>query len=523
MSEALGSIREASLSRRRTPALLVAGALATALLVLVPIGFLVAQALSVGFGAAARLLVRPLVGELLVNTLLLTIAATAAASVLGVAVAWCVERSDLPLRRLWAVLAALPLAVPAFVTSYGWVSLTPAVQGFGGALGIVTLSHYALVYLPVSAMLRRGDRTPEESARSLGHSRFRTFLRVTLPQTRPALLGGALLVAVHLLAEFGAFSMLQFRTFTTVIYDQYRLGFDTAAASMLATVLVALCAIVLALELRVRGRMPHVRVGLGPPRPAERQALGRATPLVLFAFAALIGVALAVPLATLGYWLLRGSSAGFPAADLLDATTRSLELGLGAAALTTALALPVAILAVRYPSRLATLLERGTYVSYALPGIVVALALITISVRRLPLLYQTTTLLLVAYSVLFLPLAVVSVRAAMAQAPPALEEAARSLGCRPAGALRRVTLPLVLPGLGAAAALVFLSTMTELTATLLLAPIGTQTLTTQFWAATSGLAFASAAPYAALIVILSAPAVYLLTRQLGREQALATD
>lgn len=501
--------------RRSTPIGLLAGAFAVALLALLPTGVVVGQAFSVGFGQAERLLVRPLVATLLVHTVLLTLAATAAASVLGVGVAWCVERTNLPGRRLWAVLAALPITVPAFVTSYSWVSLTPAVQGFGGAVLIVTLAYYPLVYLPVAAVLRRMDPALEECARSLGLGPWRTFLRVTLPQAKPALIGGALIVAIHLLAEFGAFAMLRFRTFTTAIYDEYRLSFDGAAASMLATVLVGLCLLLVVGELRVRGRAGYARVGAGAARRAPLKRLGRWTPAVLGGFTTLAAVSLGLPFVTLAYWLARRGSAALPLGSLLAAAGTSLELGLAAAALTTALALPVAILAVRYPSRLATLLERSAYLVYALPGIAIGLALIVVSVHYLRPLYQTTLLLVLAYALLSLPLALVAARTALAQAPPALEQIARSLGCRPWRALARVTLPLIAPGLGAAAALVFLSTVTELTATLLLAPIGTQTLATQFWANTNSLAYAAAAPYATLMIVLSALPTYLLIRKLG--------
>src|SRR6202042_1030034 len=179
-------------------------------------------------------------------------------------------------RRAWAVLAALPITVPAFVTSYGWVSITPAVQHFGGAALIVTLAYYPLVYLPVAAVLRGLDPALEESARSLGMGPWRTFLRVTLPQTRLALLGGALLVAVHLLSEFGAFEMLRFQTFTTAIYDEYRVSFDGPAASMLATVLALLCLALLLGELALRGKARYARVDTGAARPATRARLGRA-------------------------------------------------------------------------------------------------------------------------------------------------------------------------------------------------------------------------------------------------------
>ncbi len=510
-----GARMRARLLANRTPPLLLAVAAAVALLVLLPLGFLLDQALSIGWSQVEALLFRPFVGKLLTNTVALVAVATTACVVLGVGVAWAVERTDLPGRRAWAVLAALPITVPAFVTSYSWVSITPAVQHFGGAAMIVTLAYYPLVYLPVAAVLRGLDPALEESARSLGLGPWRTFLRVTLPQTRLALLGGGLLVAVHLLSEFGAFAMLRFQTFTTAIYDEYRLSFDGPAASMLATVLVLLCLALLIGEIALRGRARYARVDTGAPRPAMRAHLGHARWPVLAALAALVGLALGIPLVTLVYWVLRGGSTTFPVVTLLSAAGRSLELGLGAALLTTLLALPVSILTIRHPSRLATALERAAYLPYALPGIVVALSLIVVSVHQVPALYGKTLLLLIAYSILSLPLALVATRAALAQAPPVYEEVARSLGCSPLRALVRVTLPQILPGLGAAAALVFLATVTELTATLLLAPIGTQTLATQFWADASTRAFGAAAPYAGLMVAISALPTYLLTRRLG--------
>src|SRR4029077_17530357 len=484
----------ARLGGRRTPPLLLGIATAIALLVLLPLGFLFDQALSIGWTQVEALLFRACVGSLLVSTVLLVLVATSACTILGVAVAWCVERTDLPGRRIWAVLAALPITVPAFVTSYSWVSITPSVQGFAGAATIVTLAYYPLVYLPVAAVLRGMDPALEESARSLGMGPWRTFFRVTLPQTRLALLGGGLLVSVHLLSEFGAFAMLRFQTFTTAIYAEYKLSFDGPAASMLATVLVLLCLILLVVELGLRGRARYARVDAGTARPATHARLGRSKWLASAGLAALVGLALGLPLVTLLYWVLHGSSASFPAGALLSAVGTALKLGRGAAVLTTLLALPVAILTVRHPTRLATALERAAYLPYALPGIVIALSLIVVSVHYLPTIYGTTQLLLVAYAILSLPLALVATRAALAQAPPLHEELARSLGCNPLQALVRVTLPRILPGLGAAAALVFLATVTELTATLLLAPIGTQPFATQFWANASTRAFGAAAP-----------------------------
>jgi len=494
---------------------LLASATAVALIASLPVDLLLIQAASAGLARFSQQMSRPLGGTLLANTALITIGATLAATVLGVAVAWCVERADLPGRRMWSVLAGLPITVPAFVTSYSWVSLTPAVQDFAGALMIVTLAYYPLVYLPVAAVMRAVDPALEENARVLGLGPLRTFLRVTLAQVRPALFGGALVVAVHLLAEFGAFTMLRFRTFTTAIYDEYRLSFDGPGAASLATVLVGACLILLLVELRTRGADARTRSGPGTVRPARRVRLGRATPAVLLAMLVLIGSALGLPLVTLGYWLIRNSAAEVSLGPLLTAAASSLELGASAALVTVALALPVAIVVVRYPSRFATLVERSAYLTYSLPGITVGLALVVLSVRYVRPVYQTAPPLLLAYAILFLPLALVAVRAGLSRSSPAVEEIARSLGCGPWATLRRVTLPLIAPGLGAGAALVFLFTITELPATLLLAPIGTETLATHVWSNVRSLAYGAAAPYAALMIALSAPPTYFLTRKLA--------
>jgi iron(III) transport system permease protein len=494
------------------PPLLLALCVLVAAVAAIPLAFVIGYTISTGWDEAWRLLVRPRVGDLLVNTARLTLGCMVLSAVLGTAAAWLVERTTLPGRRIWNALLAAPLAVPAFVTSYGWVSLTPLVEGYWGALLIVTVAYYPLVYLPAAAALRGLDPALEESARALGHGPWRTFVRVVLPQLRPAVLGGSLLVGLHLLAEFGALQMLRYPTFTTAIFDQYESAFNAPAANMLAVVLVALCALLLTAELRLRGSRRYARVGRGAARSAEPVRLRGATVPALAAMGAVVMLALGVPLGSLVYWLAVGASTAFPVATLAATTATSVGLALVAALLTAAFALPVAWLSVRHRGRVSTLLERSTYIANALPGIVVALALVTVSIRFVAPAYQTTGLLLAGYAILFLPRAMVSTRAAIAQAPPVLEDVAHSLGTGGLSTLRRVVLPLIAPGVGAGAALVFLAVVTELTATLLLAPTGTQTLATQFWSHSSDIDYGAAAPYAALMVIISAPATYLLTR-----------
>jgi iron(III) transport system permease protein len=502
---------------RPSPGLLGAAAGAS-LLVLLPLAYTVFEAAQVETAEAQELLWRPLVGVLLVNTLGLVLATTVIAAVLGTLCAWLVERTHLPGRRAWAVLAAVPLAIPPFITSFGWVSLSASLQDFAGALLVVTCAYYPLVYLPVAAALRGMDPALEESGRSLGLGPWRCFFRVVLPQLRPALLGGMLLVALNVLVEFGAFTLLRFRTFTTELYAEYRTGFDGPGASLLAVVLLLLCMTFLFAEQRVRGHARYARIGRGTRRRAEPLPLGWTRLPVLAGFSALVVATLGVPLGMILYWLTQHSAAATSpvaasGARLFDAAMASVWLGLAGASVTVVLALPLGFLVVRHEGRLIVVLERMAYLAQGVPGIVVALALISMTIGT-PL-YQGAALLIGAYAMLFLPLALVSVRAALAQAQIGLEESGRSLGLGWAAVAWRVLLPLAGPGLGAAAALVFVSIVTELTVTLLLAPIGTKTLATQVWADTSTLAFAAAAPYAALMAGLSLVSTWLLARRFG--------
>ncbi len=501
--------------RRRWPLVSAGGAAVAAGLVLLPLVFLIVEAQRSGWSAAQRLLLRHSVALLLWNTVRLTVACTVLCAVLGVAAAWCVERSRLPAHRLWAVALVLPLGVPDFVVGYGWVSLDPGLHGYLAAVMIMTLSLYPLVYLPVASALARSDAGLEEAARSLGLGPWRTFWKVTLRQIRPAVLGGCLLVTLGLLAEYGAFEIVQYRTFTVEIFTEYKLGFDTVGACVLSLVLVAMSVAVLGGDLALDGRGRSWRPGPGAQRIAPRVALGRYTVAALTGLAVLIGLALGVPVASLVYWMVRGSSTTLPSASILAALGHTAAYSAAAAAAATALAVPVTALSLRHRNRLTILIERLSYLPMALPGLVIALGLVSFSVRYAFALYQSALELIVAYAILFLPLAVVGVRSAMAQASPQLEDVARSLGCSPARTWRRVTLPLIAPGLGAAFALVFISSATELTATLLLRPTGVNTLATQFWTYTSDFAYGAAAPAAALMVAISAVPAYLLSRRMA--------
>jgi iron(III) transport system permease protein len=265
-------------------------------------------------------------------------------------------------------------------------------------------------------------------------------------------------------------------------------------------------------ELALGGRGRGWRTGPGARRSISRVRLGAWTVPCVLALMALTGLALGVPIASLVYWMARGNSSTLPSTSILAALGHTAEFSAAAAAIATALAVPICTLSLRHRNRLTVAIERLSYLPMALPGLVIALGLVSFTVRNALSLYQSSLELIIAYAILFLPLAVVGVRSAMSQSSPRLEEVGRSLGIRPIEVFRRVTLPLIAPGLGAAFALVFISSSTELTATLLLRPTGVNTLATQFWTYTSNFSYGGAAPYAGVMVLISAVPAYLLSR-----------
>ncbi|MEX2372655.1 MAG: ABC transporter permease subunit, partial [Dehalococcoidia bacterium] len=384
-----------------------------------------------------------------------------------------------------------------------------------GTALVLTLFTYPYLFLMLRPALAAADPRVEELSRTFGYSRWTTFRRVIAPGLRPALTSGSLLVALYVLSDFGAPSLMRFSSFTRVIYVRYTTTFDRSTAAALALLLVALALAVVALEVwsRSRRRMDAIR---DAGRPAPVAPLGRWR-WPAFAFVGtVLGLALVLPLTVLLYWFVRGVGAGvaFRGAGgiVFDSVAAA---GLAAAVAVTA-ALPVALLAVRHRGWFSRSVETASYTGYALPGLVVALALVFAAVR-VSWLYQTLPLLVIAYVLLFLPQAIAATRVSLERIRPSMEEAARGLGRRPWEVLTSITLPLAGRGMLAGAALVFLTTMKELPATLILAPTGFQTLATRTWTATNDARFAEAAAPALLLVAISA--VALVAFRLGTSRS----
>ena len=509
------------MTRRPPVALGLLGALVVGAVSL-PLVYLVVRV--AGASDPLAVLGRPRTLELVLRTLGLTAAVTAAAVAIGVPAAWLVTRTDLPGRRLWTVLLALPLVMPSYVLALALLAAfggggflqelagiggSVSIGGFGGALAALTLATYPYVFLLSAAALRRSDRSLDEAARSLGHGSRQVFLRVTLPSLRPSIAASALLVALYTISDFGVVSLMRFDALTRAIYSGYRSAFDRTPAAVLGLVLVALTAAILVAEAKAAGRSRAVG-GTGEARAPATVALGRLKAPALAACSALAGVALLLPVAVLLWWTVRpAGDRGGSLGDVVGPGLNTLGVASAAALAATLAALPVAVLVVRHARPATRLLDRGAYAANALPGVVVALSLVFFATRYLPALYGTVAVLVGAYVVRFLPQALSGARTALQRVDPAFEEASRGLGHGPLRTLFSVTGPLVAPGLLAGATLVFISTMKELPATLLLRPIGFETLPTEVWTATGVSAYSEAAPAALLLIVLAAPVVWL--------------
>ena len=499
---------------------------------LLPIVYLAARALEAD-ASSWRLIMRWRTVSLTLHTIGLAVAVTLAATAIGVALAWLAVRSDMPGRRVWATLFALPLVIPSYVGAFTLLSALgptgelqrlleplgverlPDITGFPGAFLALTLFTYPYVYLVTVAGIRGLDPAFEEAGRVAGRSRAHVFRTVTLPLLRPSIGAGALLVALYTLHDFGAVSLMRYPTFTQAIFLQYKAAFDRTPAAILSLMLAALALVVVVAERRARGRARYYRSGTGVARPLRPVPLGRWRWPALALSAAVIGVGLVLPAGMLLMLLARGLAAGTPLNLTIWAAGASALVSGAGAIFALVAAAPIAVLGARYPSRRSRSVESLSYMGYALPGLVVALAFVFLASSYLPLLYQSLPLLVIAYVVMFLPQTAEPLRAGLLQLTPRMEEAARTLGRGRGRILKDIVFPLIAKPALAGAALVFLTAMKELPATLLLRPTGFETLSTRVWTSASAGLYSRAAVPALLLMLLSSVPLAVLARRVG--------
>ena len=474
-----------------------------------------------------------------VRTFLLVSLVSITCTLIALPIAWLTSKTDIPMKRIWFILCSIPLVIPSYVGSFLFISVlgpkgfiyklilaplgftnAPDIYGLPGAILVLSLLSYPYVLLTTRSVLSSINPSLEESAQILGYSRWKTLMIVTVPQLSPAIAAGGLLVGLYVLSDFGAVSLLRYETFTWAIYQQYQSSFDRNIAATLSLALVGFAILLLMMEGRERKKMKYYTSGPGTTRVYKTVQLGIwKWPAIGFCTVTVI-LSLILPLTILIYWLIRGISSGEPLMMPWIEIGNSVYTSAIACIITVICSVPVALLSVRHANLFSRIIDKVSYVGYALPGIVVALTLVFFAINFMRPAYQTIWLLIFAYFVLFFPAALGTTRASILQINPKIEEAARSLGRTSSEVMYYVTTPLIRPGILMGAALVFLLTMKELPATLILSPLDFKTLATSTWSASSEAYFTQAAiPAICLILISTVPLAFLLINEhkYGRE------
>jgi iron(III) transport system permease protein len=503
--------------------------IASAALILLPLAYVTTLALSADPAVWMRLWATR-IPELLSNTVSLAALVSMLTLLLGVSTAWLVVRYDFPGRRLWEIALVLPLAMPTYVLAYVynyllgfggpiehlWQGLAGpqarifSPQSLAGATLVMALDTFPFVYLLTRSALLSLNVSFEEVARTCGASRFQTMWRVTLPLLRPSIVAGLALVVLYVVSDFGAVSLLRYQTLTYAVFQQMTGRSDNTAASILSILLVVLALVFLLAERWFRHKSRFYQT-TGRYRAPERLRCGWPQALAATAYLVIVvGASFGIPAYLLIEWSLSAEAQAMLDSRFFGFIWNSAILSASAATAGVAIGLPLAYLASRRPTWLNIGCLQAAYAGYVLPGPVAALAVLVLCLKLLPVLYGTALILILAYVIHFLPAGLQSLEPSLQQITPNLEEVSRTLGLGVRETWRRVTFPLIRTGFVVAWVLMFLQTMKELPATLLLRPVGFDTLAIRVWLEASEEYYRLAAPSALLIVVVGLPALVLL-------------
>ena len=497
--------------------------------VMIPVVYLAGGALAAGQEGIDYLL-RTRTLMIVGNSIALALATTILATLIGLPFAWLTSRTDLPAGRIILALGLAAMVIPSYLTAVTYteafgpkgilqslleplgVERLPGIKGFAGAVLTITFVTFPYVVLPARAALLHSDRSLEEAGQSLGLGRWQVFRQITLPQLRPALSAGMLMTALYALSDFGAVAVMRFNAFTRAIFIQTE-SFRMDKASVLGLALVAMTLLLLFLQSRLQREGPHYRIGVGASRELATQALGKWTVPALLFCGAVIAVGVGIPLLVLFKWLAGHTLTNPIQVPLWELVSNTVSVSAVAAVVAAVAAFPLALLALRSASRFDRWLAHLAYAGNVLPGIVIALALVYFATQHALSLYQTFPLLILGYSIRYLPFSIGATESAFAQINPRFEEAARSLGLTARAALFRITVPLARGGILAGLALVFLNVMKELPTTLILRPIGFRTFATRIWSDYDEAFLSSIALPGLALIAVSAVALTIILRR----------
>lgn len=501
-----------------------------AVVVSIPLIYLVFRAVS--HDGFIELIFRERVFWIAFKTIALVVSVTFFSILLSFFLSHFLTKSDVPFKKLLTIFCCLPIVIPSYVygmvfvhllgpkgqlfqilSSWNIIDSFPDLYGFWGATITLTFLSYPYVFLPLRAAMISLDDSFEDASRSLGRGRIKTFYYVTLPLLLPAMRSGGLLVALYTLSDYGAVALLRYQTFTWAIMNMYNGAFNRISAAALSLLLVFFAVLILSLDGFIKGARNFFSSSSSSNSSSLIQLDNKKwIVFILILLAPIIGAL--IPVIGLLTWLIKGIIYGDVIAFNFTSILTSLKVSFFSAILTMIISLPISFFAVKYKSKFSLLLEKISYIGFGLPSIVVGLSLVYFSINFLFPIYQTTSVLIFGYSVLFLPVGVSAIKSTLIQFNPNLEDASRGLGYNYWETFFKVTIPLLMPSILAGSLLIFLLSMKELPLTLVLSPLNFTSLPTSIWSYASEAFFASAALPALILILLSGPAsAYLVLRK----------
>jgi len=494
------------------------------LIISIPLVYLVVRVLG-SDGNLLELIFRRRIYEIIIRTLTLVFSVTILSLIIALTLSWIIERTDIPWKKFFTILSVLPIVFPSYVAGMifvdflgpkgrvqGWlepfgVTQLPEIYGFWGSTILLSLLSYPYLFLIIRSSLSRIDANLEEASKILGKNSLKTFFLVTLPLLRPAISSGCILVALYTLSDFGAVSLLRYETFTWAIMTQYESSFNRVVAASFSLVLIFFALLILILDgVIVKPKNYYVSGISGTSRKIKLIKLNLLNKIFsVFIIVLVIFFSVFFPFYGLTYWLIRGAIAGEIINFNWILVWNSISVSFLAAISCVFCSLLISLLIVKYNNKIGILTEKISYLGFGLPGIAIALGVIFVGLKLISPLYQTIALLILGYIILFLPVTIGAIKSSMLHINPHIEEASRSLGFKMWYTTLKITIPIIISGVLAGGILVFMLTMKELPATMILAPLGFETLSTSIWSYSSEAFFAKSAFPSMLLVLISGP------------------
>ena len=448
--------------------------------------------------------------------------------ILGLLISIILVRFNIPGSKILFTLSVLPLVIPSYIGALTYVSaFSPkglfvqlfsslgineiaGIDGFFGSWLVLTLFTYPYVLLICSSALRNLDSTVEDAARSLGKNRFNVYTQVVIPRLKKPIIFSGLLVGLYVISDFGAVSLMRYSTLTKAIYSYYEFNINGDPVIFYSSILIVLALLISFIQ-RGSEEARSAKVS-GTPKISEKTNLSPRSKVLIYTFLSLIIFSgLVLPISVLSYWLIRGLSVGNSVRAVFGGVVGSLSVSLLAALFSVVVSTPIIIMVSQYRSKFGNILERIMLALYGLPHISVGVAILFITIKIFPSIYQSFTALIISYLIVFLPQAIGAGQASMEQVKSNYLDASSGLGMSKLKSFYRITLPLIYRGLFAGGALVFLSTMKELPQTLLLRPTGLNTMAIDIWSYASEGLFTQAAFSSFILLAISAIPTYILS------------